>query len=154
MTTPEARNVYQRLRKKFGAYRAPDKTNSHESEPFGKFRDPGSMADALDELASTMGWAPSLARAELIEHWPDIVGDDVAAHATPSSFYEGTLEVTCDSSAWATQLRLMKKNLREALQERFPHAGVSDIVVKAPGAPSWKHGSRSVPGRGPRDTYG
>ena len=48
----------------------------------------------------------------------------------------------------------MKKNLREALQERFPQAGVSDIVVKAPGAPSWKHGSRSVPGRGPRDTYG
>ncbi|PZQ74527.1 MAG: DUF721 domain-containing protein, partial [Cutibacterium acnes] len=23
-----------------------------------------------------------------------------------------------------------------------------------PSAPSWKHGPRSVPGRGPRDTYG
>ena len=154
MTTPEARNVYQRLRTKFGGFRATEKGATSGSQPFGAFRDPGSMADAFEELTSSMGWAPSLARAELAEHWADIVGDDVAAHATPTGFHEGALEIQCDSSAWATQLRLMKKNLLEALDERFPDAGVSEIVVKAPGAPSWKHGSRSVPGRGPRDTYG
>jgi len=154
VTTPEARTVYQRLRKKFGGFRAADKHASGGSEPFGSFRDPGSMADAFDELSSSMGWAPSLARAELGEHWADIVGDDVAAHAHPTGFHEGALEIQCDSSAWATQLRLMKKTLLEALEERFPDAGVSEIVVKAPGAPSWKHGARSVPGRGPRDTYG
>ncbi len=154
MTTPEARNVFQRLRKKFGGFRGTDKGSTGGSEPFGSFRDPGSMADAFDELTSSMGWAPSLARAELNEHWADIVGDDVAAHAHPTGFHEGALEIQCDSSAWATQLRLMRKTLVEALEERFPDAGVSEIVVKAPGAPSWKHGSRSVPGRGPRDTYG
>lgn len=154
MTTPEARNVYQRLRKKFGGFRGGAQGTTGGSEPFGAFRDPGSMADAFDELTSSMGWAPSLARAELGEHWADIVGDDVAAHAHPIGFFEGALEIQCDSSAWATQLRLMKKTLLEVLEERFPDAGVSEIVVKAPGAPSWKHGSRSVPGRGPRDTYG
>ena len=154
MTTPEARNVYQRLRTKFGGFRGANKGATSGSEPFGAFRDPGSMADAFDELTSSMGWAPSLARAELAEHWADIVGDDVAAHALPTGFHEGALEIQCDSSAWATQLRLMKKNLLAALEERFPDAGVSEIVLKAPGAPSWKHGSRSVPGRGPRDTYG
>lgn len=154
MMTPEARNVYQRLRTKFGGYRAADVGSTEGSQPFGAFRDPGSMADALDELTQTMGWAPSLARAELAEHWTDIVGDDVAMHATPVGFQEGSLEIACDSSAWATQLRLMKKTLLEALQTRFPDAGVSHIIIKAPGAPSWKHGPRSVPGRGPRDTYG
>jgi len=154
MNTPEARSVFQRLRKNFGGYRSPHKGSVSESEPFGRFRDPGSMADAFDELAEHMGWAPSLARAELSHHWADIVGDDVAAHATPTGFIDGVLEIVCDSSAWATQLKLMRKSLLEALQERFPDAGVSNIVVKAPGAPSWKHGSRSVPGRGPRDTYG
>ena len=154
MTTPEARNVYQRLRTKFGGFRGANKGATSGSEPFGAFRDPGSMADAFDELTSSMGWAPSLARAELAEHWADIVGDDVAAHALPTGFHEGALEIQCDSSAWATQLRLMKKNLLAALEERFPDAGVSEIVVKAPGAPSWKHGSHSVPGRGTRDTYG
>ena len=29
-----------------------------------------------------------------------------------------------------------------------------DFVVVGPEAPSWKKGRRSVPGRGPRDTYG
>jgi predicted nucleic acid-binding Zn ribbon protein len=140
MNTPEARTVYQRLRKKFGGYRSADKGTSSGSEPFGDFRDPGSMADAFEELTQSMGWAPSLARADLTEHWADIVGDDVAAHASPSGFRDGVLEILCDSSAWATQLRLMRKNLVQALQERFPQAGVSDIVVKAPGAPSWKHG--------------
>jgi predicted nucleic acid-binding Zn ribbon protein len=44
--------------------------------------------------------------------------------------------------------------LLNSVVERFPGAGIVDITVKAPGAPSWKHGPRSVPGRGPRDTYG
>lgn len=154
MSTPEAGNVFRRLRTRFGGYRQADSSSPEGSEPFGSLRDPGSMADAFDELSTSMGWAPSLARAELTEHWADIVGDDVAGHAVPVGFSEGALEVQCDSSAWATQLRLMKKTLLAAVVERFPDAGVSEIVIKAPGAPSWKHGSRSVPGRGPRDTYG
>ena len=154
MNTPEARQVYQRLRRKFGGYRGSATNTAEGSQPFGQYRDPGSMAEAFDELTSSMGWAPSLARADLAENWADIVGDDVAAHAHPVAFGDGVLEVQCDSSAWATQLRLMKKTLLHALVERFPQAGVSEILLKAPGAPSWKHGSRSVPGRGPRDTYG
>ncbi|MGB4918016.1 MAG: DUF721 domain-containing protein, partial [Propionicimonas sp.] len=31
---------------------------------------------------------------------------------------------------------------------------VERVVVVGPSAPSWKKGKRSVPGRGPRDTYG
>ncbi|MDA7848425.1 DUF721 domain-containing protein, partial [bacterium] len=38
--------------------------------------------------------------------------------------------------------------------ERFPQAAITTLSIKGPGAPSWKHGPRSVPGRGPRDTYG
>ncbi len=110
MTTPEARNVYQRLRQKFGGFRGADKEAPGGSEPFGSFRDPGSMADAFDELSSSMGWAPSLARADLGEHWADIVGDDVAAHAHPTGFHEGALEIQCDSSAWATQLASDEKD--------------------------------------------
>lgn len=84
MSTPEARNVFRRLRTRFGGYRQADSSSPEGSEPFGSLRDPGSMADAFDELSTSMGWAPSLARAELTEHWADIVGDDVAGHAAQS----------------------------------------------------------------------
>lgn len=147
--------VYKRLREKFGGYRRVSRETSESgSLPFTGHRDPGSMADALGVLEETMGWGMPLAQADLMEQWADIVGDDVAAHAIPTGAQEGVLEVGCDSSAWAIQLRLMRTTLLESISQRFPQAGLTSITVKGPGAPSWKHGSRSVPGRGPRDTYG
>jgi predicted nucleic acid-binding Zn ribbon protein len=48
----------------------------------------------------------------------------------------------------------MRAELLDSLASRFPAAAIIELSIKAPGAPSWKHGRRSVPGRGPRDTYG
>jgi len=156
MSQSEARAVFERLRKKFGGF-APRKASEGslgESVAFGKGRDPGSMSDAFSDLSTSMGWSAHLARAELLEQWPNIVGPDVAQHATPVASDHGVVEIECDSSAWATQLRLMRGTLLQSLKEKFPEADIVELSIKAPGAPSWKHGRRSVPGRGPRDTYG
>jgi predicted nucleic acid-binding Zn ribbon protein len=152
----EPRSVYQRLRSAFGGYAArPDKDiDPSQSVPFGLGREPGSVLEAMDSLTSVMGWGLDLARAELMEQWPEIVGRDVALHAVPTGASDGVMEIQCDSSAWATQLRLMRSTLLESLAEKFPSAGIVELSIMAPGAPSWKHGRRSVPGRGPRDTYG
>jgi predicted nucleic acid-binding Zn ribbon protein len=152
----EGRIVFERLRKKFGSYTPRKRADAKEGESvaFGANRDPGSFVDAFADLSATMGWSSQLARAELLEQWPEIVGKDVAAHARPLGSELGVLEIECDSSAWATQLRLMRSELLESLRERFPQAELTELSIKAPGAPSWKHGRRSVPGRGPRDTYG
>ena len=155
MSFDEPRAVYRRLRQKFGGYRATTRgTETEGSRPFAAGRDPGSMAEALGVLEHTMGWELPLAQAELLAEWADVVGDDLAHHASPTGAADGVLEVSCDSSAWATQLRLMKTTLLDSLQARFPQAGITEVAIKGPGAPSWKHGTRSVPGRGPRDTYG
>jgi predicted nucleic acid-binding Zn ribbon protein len=152
----EPRNVYQRLRSKFGGYsgRATPEIDPRDSVPFGLGRDPGSFFEAMDTLASSMGWGVDLARAELMEQWADIVGPEVAMHALPVGAANGVIEILCDSSAWATQLRLMRSTLLESLSARFPDASIVELSIRGPGAPSWKHGRRSVPGRGPRDTYG
>ena len=155
MSFDEPRAVYRRLRQKFGGYRAATRAKGDEgSRPFSAGRDPGSMAEALGVLEHAMGWELPLAQAELLDSWADVVGDDLAHHASPTGAADGVLEVSCDSSAWATQLRLMKTTLLDSLRERFPQAGITELTIKGPGAPSWKHGARSVPGRGPRDTYG
>lgn len=122
--------------------------------PFEPDRDPEMIHEAMLFLASSMGWDEHLAQADLLKCWDEIVGEDVAEHARPLRFNGGVLEVQADSSAWATQLRLMRKMLLSSVVERFPGSGVSEIVVRAPGSPSWNHGPRSVSGRGPRDTYG
>jgi len=63
--------------------------------------------------------------------------------------------VRADSTAWASQLRLMTPQLLAKLNAALGDGTIKKIVIKGPDAPSWKHGPRSVSdGRGPRDTYG
>jgi predicted nucleic acid-binding Zn ribbon protein len=154
--TPESHRVYERLKKKFGGFitRSSKRQQTGDDVAFGPGRDPGSFAEAMGALTNQMGWSTDLARAGLMEEWEEIVGADIAAHTIPTSASEGVLEIHCDSSAWATQLRLMRGQLLETLATRFPEASIVELSIKAPGVPSWKHGRRSVPGRGPRDTYG
>lgn len=150
----EPRIVFERLAQRFGGFVRPHKrSDTAGGEPFSPGRDPGSVADAFDDLSSTYGWSSHLARAELLAQWEEVVGSEVAAHTTPVSSDHGIVEVHCDSNAWATQLRLMRLEVLATLQARFPLAEIAEVRVRAPGAPSWKHGHRSVTGRGPRDTY-
>ncbi|WP_169080369.1 DUF721 domain-containing protein [Microcella alkalica] len=124
------------------------------SVPFGKGRDPSGLGDVIDSLSSRMGWSSPLAKGELLLSWPELVGEATAAHSTPVAVEDEVLTVQCDSTAWATQLRLMRADILTSILTRYPDAGVTSIRFEGPGAPSWKRGPRSIPGRGPRDTYG
>lgn len=90
----------------------------------------------------------------VIARWEQIVGEDVAAHVQTERFSEGVLTVRADSTAWATQVKLLAPNLVRRLNEEIEHGSVTRVVVFGPHGPSWKKGPRTVKGRGPRDTYG
>jgi predicted nucleic acid-binding Zn ribbon protein len=90
----------------------------------------------------------------LIAAWAEVVGEETARHSDPVGISEGTLTVRCDSTSWATQLRLMRGELLVQIDRLYPEAGVENIRFMGPDVPTWKRGPRSVPGRGPRDTYG
>lgn len=152
----EPRRVFAHLTKVFGD-RRPRKTPSESDDellPFQPGRDPRSLASAFDSLSDSLGWTAPLAEAELLAKWPQIVGESIAAHTTPLAVEEGNLVIHTDSTAWATQLRLIRHDVLAALAKEIPQARLMGIVVKGPGVPSWKSGPRAVPGRGPRDTYG
>ncbi|HEU0256746.1 MAG TPA: DciA family protein [Microbacteriaceae bacterium] len=124
------------------------------TEPFSAGRDPRGLGEALDQLSVDLGWESSLAEAALLAGWRDLVGEETAAHTEPVSIERGVLAVRCTSTAWATQLRLLRQDLLNRIDQRFPRAGIEMIRFEGPDVPSWKRGLRAVPGRGPRDTYG
>jgi predicted nucleic acid-binding Zn ribbon protein len=64
------------------------------------------------------------------------------------------LVLRAESTSWATQVRLLMGTVRTAIDQAIGAGVVTKVTVKGPTAPSWKSGPRSVPGRGPRDTYG
>ena len=61
--------------------------------------------------------------------WASIVGSEVAAHCVPESFAEGRLKVRTDSTAWATQLRLLAPNVVRRMNEELGHGTVTVIDV-------------------------
>lgn len=147
--------VFRRFQRRFGGRRSSAATvDGTGAAPFDPGRDPNSLGAALTGLVREQGWEGELARSELFIGWGDAVGPAVADHTAPVALEEGVLVVRCDSTAWATQLGLMRAQLLRVLAERFPEAPVSTLRILGPDVPSFKRGLRSVPGRGPRDTYG
>lgn len=153
--------VFQRFRRVFGdgSSRSRDarkraKREPGSSAPFGSGRDPQGIAEVMDALTARLGWNSPLARSELLASWHEVAGVETAEHSRPVGIDDGVLTVACDSTAWATQLRLMRVQITTRISQRYPDAGIQSVRFDGPGVPSWKKGPRSIPGRGPRDTYG
>ena len=136
------------------AKRIKERKEKGGSKPFENGRDPITALATVDSLFNDFNWSGELAEAELFNRWPELVGEQTAENCTPETLIESTLTVRCKSTAWATQLRLMQGTILERINESYPDLGVTALKMLGPAAPSWKKGPRSVPGRGPRDTYG
>ena len=128
----------------------PKASGAHPDE-----RDPQLLDSSLGRLVSERGWALDLRMHGVFGRWAELVGAEVAQHCTPVSFADGKLTVQTDSTAWATQLRLLAPQLLRRLNEELGHGSVNVIDVLGPNLPTWRRGRFSVrDGRGPRDTYG
>lgn len=118
-------------------------------------RDPQLLGAMVDKLVGEQGWELELRVRGVFARWPELVGDEVAAHSTPETFTDGKLVVRTDSTAWATQLKLLTPTVLRRLNEDLGDGTVTILEVLGPHGPSWKKGRLSSrDGRGPRDTYG
>lgn len=118
-------------------------------------RDPILLGEHLAALVAEREWDKEVAVGGVIGRWPQIVGPEIAEHCRPTDFTEGVLTVRADSTAWATQLRLLSSTLLGRLAEEVGADTVGELRVVGPSAPSWSKGAlRASGGRGPRDTYG
>lgn len=120
--------------------------------------DPEPIGAAITGLVSSRGWREAAAAGSLAGRWAQIVGADLAAHTRPEGLAGGELTVSADSTAWATQLRLLAAQLVGRLNTELGHGTVVRVRVRGPAAaadPSRRPGQWRVRGsRGPRDTYG
>lgn len=165
----EAVRYYERCKQVFGGQRSSylaraerrerqgarsEDDDDETSRPFGTGRDPRAFGDVFRSLARSFGWSIPLAQVELVQSWERIAGEEIAQHSRAVHIEDGCLVIQCDSTAWATQLRGLSGAIQAQIAREHPDAGIDSIRFLNPGVPSWKHGRRSAPGRGPRDTYG
>jgi predicted nucleic acid-binding Zn ribbon protein len=117
-------------------------------------RDPQPFGAVLDRLVKARGWQRPAAEATVFADWSKVVGAEVAAHCRPVKLEGGELTIEAESTAWATQLRLLAAKLITGIAAQVGHNVVTKLHIHGPAAPSWAKGPRRVRGRGPRDTYG
>jgi predicted nucleic acid-binding Zn ribbon protein len=117
-------------------------------------RDPQPFGRLVARVSLDRGWSSRLTDATVLGRWPHLVGAEIADHCTPVSLRDGELVLQAESTAWATQLRTLQRQLLARLAAAVGKDVVKRIRVVGPSGPSWRHGPRSVRGRGPRDTYG
>lgn len=134
--------------------RTASRATAGRRQPSTRSRDPLLVGQAVEDLLAERGWADDSAIAVLVTRWAEIVGGDLAGHVTPVSFTDGVLVLQAESTAWATQVRLLLPDLQRVVDHEVGVGVIRQIRVQGPQAPSWSKGSRRVAGRGPRDTYG
>jgi predicted nucleic acid-binding Zn ribbon protein len=117
-------------------------------------RDPAALGDSLSALVTERKWEETLRTAGIPARWEHIVGADVAAHCRPERLEDGTLTCVAESTAWATQIRMLSATILGRLANEVGAGVVRRLHVHGPTAPDWRHGPLRVTGRGPRDTYG
>jgi len=117
-------------------------------------RDPSTIGDAVDHLVRDRQWESTLRSAGILTRWDRIVGADLSEHCRPVRLEAGRLSCVAESTAWATQIRLLTATLLERITAELGSGVVTSLHVQGPTAPDWRHGPLRVTGRGPRDTYG
>jgi predicted nucleic acid-binding Zn ribbon protein len=117
-------------------------------------RDPQPFSAVLERLMKVRGWQRPAAEATVFADWARVVGADVAEKCRPVKLENGELTIEAESTAWATQLRLLAGKLLGQIAAQVGHNVVTKLHIHGPAAPSWSRGPRRVRGRGPRDTYG
>jgi predicted nucleic acid-binding Zn ribbon protein len=133
----------------------PRRTDPASSGAHPDDRDPQLLDFTIGRLIAEQGWGTDVRVHGVFSRWDHLVGREVALHCRPESYVESKLVVRTDSTAWATQMRLLAPTVVRRLNEELGDGTVTVIDVLGPHGPSWRKGPRSVrDGRGPRDTYG
>ncbi|MFC2576936.1 MAG: DciA family protein, partial [Rothia dentocariosa] len=107
---------------------------------------------AAPVLAAALG-NRTLQRVELATAPNDDYDSEVAAFEMNGG---AVVDVQCDSTAWATQLRLMRNQIVQMFARELGEGVVANIRIYGPNNGRWaSRGPKRAPGgRGVRDTYG
>ena len=101
-------------------------------EPLPGERDdePTRVGQPLDRVMRNLGGPRASTVRSVFDQWPQLVGDQLAAHARPVSLRDGVLVIGVDDPAWATQLRYLEVTLINQIAAAFGTAEVTAIEIR------------------------
>lgn len=92
--------------------------------------DPVPLRRGLDRLVRHLGAPPVDALSRIFEHWPDIVGEQLASVSRPVAVRNGVLTVSVADAAWASEFRWRSGSIVEAVGAATGDATVTEVVTR------------------------
>ncbi|MFQ5538300.1 MAG: DciA family protein [Gemmatimonadota bacterium] len=89
---------------------------------------PVRLGELLEGVLEERGLKAQVHRMEVLELWPEIVGEAVAEVARARGVEDATLFVEVRTSAWLMELNMMKGEFLRRVNERLPQAPLDKIV--------------------------
>jgi predicted nucleic acid-binding Zn ribbon protein len=81
-------------------------------------RTPRPLAEALRGALGTVEPATPLAAVQTV--WAEVVGERIAAAASPVSERDGVVTVACGSASWAQELDLLGEQISARMRSKLP----------------------------------
>jgi len=89
---------------------------------------PVRLAMVLPQVLDKHGVLGQVKRMDVLEHWPEIVGEHVARVTNAKGVDDATLIVEVRSSAWLMELNMMKGDFLQRVNARLEETPLDRIV--------------------------
>ncbi len=86
------------------------------------------LGDMLAGVLEERGLRDQVRRMEVLDLWPELVGEHVARVTRAKGVSEATLFVEVRTSAWLMELNMMKGEFLQLVNERLPETPIQRIV--------------------------
>lgn len=96
-----------------------------------RMRRPAPVADLLSAMLRGTPAEQRLREGRIWLVWDEAVGRQVASHAQPAAFRDGTLTVNVDSAPWMQQLTFLKREIVSKVNARLGFELVKELYFKA-----------------------
>jgi len=97
-------------------------------EPGG--RPPRRVSASLEAVTRNLGGRGGPALVDLLQRWPEVVGEQLAAHSRPVALRAGTLTIAVDEPAWGAQLGWLEADILRRLTEALGAGVVTRTTVR------------------------
>ena len=81
----------------------------------------------LFEVLPHAAFAGGLLEQSVLESWPQIVGEMIAAHSEATALSNGVLYIAVDSSVWAQELSLLRPSIAAAIDAKLGPGHVREL---------------------------
>ncbi len=88
------------------------------------------IATGISSVLSSLGIGGKIKQYEMLEAWPEIVGEQIAKVATAERLTDGKLFVHVEQAVWRNEMVFLKKELIEKINRAMHQEIVHDIIFR------------------------